>query len=130
MECRFGFALPLADERFIEKDASTGRYHLYLKRDSEDVRTNQHCPYMLQTWRANTDLKPELSLHSVLSYVTKYASKSEKASPCLLETLQSISANLDDDAPVVKLLRMILLTYPHQEKNTLPTGFPVPTRVS
>ena len=112
MVCRFGFPLPIATERSIERDDSRGRYTFLLKRDAEDVRINQHCPHMLQVWRANTDLKPVLSLHGVLSYMAKYASKSEKASPCLLDTLRSISLRLDDEVPAIDLLRKMLLTYP------------------
>ena len=112
MECRFGFALPIRHERSIEKDVSTGRYMFYLQRDEEATRINQFSPHMLQTWRANTDFKPVTSLHGVLTYLAKYASKAEKASPSLVDLLTSIASKLDDDTSALTLLRKMLATYP------------------
>ena len=41
---------------------------------------NSYSRFQLQGWRANVDLKPILSIHAALQYVSKYTSKTEPRS--------------------------------------------------
>ena len=52
----------------------------------------------LQGWRANVDLKPVLSIHAALQYISKYASKSEPRSETFLDILNRILNDSNPDA--------------------------------
>ena len=42
-----------------------------------DLLINLHSRLQLQGWQVNVDLKPVLSIHAALQYISKYASKAE-----------------------------------------------------
>ena len=42
-----------------------------------DPLINPHSRLQLQGWQVNVDLKPVLSIHAALQYISKYASKAE-----------------------------------------------------
>lgn len=55
-----------------------------------DSLTNSYDSFIAQTWRANTDFSIIKSLHEVIQYVSKYASKSETALKNLQEMFQEV----------------------------------------
>ncbi|EXX51157.1 hypothetical protein RirG_264220 [Rhizophagus irregularis DAOM 197198w] len=69
---------------------------------------NPHNRIQLQGWRANVDLKPILSIHAALQYISKYASKAEPSSLAFSEIFKQIldNSNPDDSSlsPIQKLL--------------------------
>ncbi|CAB4427787.1 unnamed protein product [Rhizophagus irregularis] len=78
------------------------------------IRTNregvQTCKFgiQLQGWKANVDLKPILSIHAALQYISKYASKAEPSSLAFSEIFKQILNNSNPDnsslSPIQKLL--------------------------
>ena len=62
----------------------------------------------LQGWRANVDIKPVLSIHAALQYISKYASKAEPKSVAFTEIFKQIlnKSNLEENslASIQKLL--------------------------
>lgn len=73
-----------------------------------DPKINPHSRIQLQGWRANVDLKPILSIHAALQYVSKYASKAEPRSEAFSNILGNILKESSEDegitTPVQKLL--------------------------
>lgn len=108
--CRFHFPLPVSKETKISKD-SDGRWHLNLYRTEADIDTNRYNPLYLQAWRANTDFQPILSLHAVLKYIAKYATKAETASSNLQQLLKIAATKCDDDSSVQLLFKRMLFTF-------------------
>jgi len=58
-----------------------------------DPYINPHNRLQLQGWRANVDLKPVLSIHATLQYISKYASKAEPQSMAFSEIFNKILNN-------------------------------------
>ncbi|PKC51007.1 hypothetical protein RhiirA1_313609, partial [Rhizophagus irregularis] len=52
-----------------------------------DQYINLHSQLQLQGWRANVDLKPILTIHAALQYISKYASKAEPRSAAFSDIL-------------------------------------------
>jgi DNA replication protein DnaC len=103
--CRFGFPKEESNHTFL-RDDSHGHPELITARN--DPYINPHSRIQLQGWRANVDLKPILSIHAALQYISKYASKSEPRSEGFSQILNRILNNSNSTdkllAPVQKLL--------------------------
>jgi hypothetical protein len=63
----------------------------------------------LQGWRANVDLKPVLSIHAALQYISKYASKAEPRSESFSEIFNQILNNSEPDVSSVTSIQKLLL---------------------
>ena len=63
----------------------------------------------MQEWRANVDLKPVLSIHATLQYVSKYASKAELRSAAFSEILNQILSESIPDDPILTSVQKLLL---------------------
>ncbi|CAG8509590.1 4776_t:CDS:10, partial [Scutellospora calospora] len=61
------------------------------------------------SWQANVDLKPILSLHAALQYISKYASKVEPQSATFSEILNQILRNSNPDNQVISSVQRLLL---------------------
>src|SRR3954469_20790644 len=72
--CRFEYPKDINDHTAICKD-HYGQPDLITKRNDHYI--NPHNCLQLQEWHANVNLKPILSIHAALQYISKYASKSE-----------------------------------------------------
>src|SRR6266540_3635262 len=92
--CRFGFPKDNVEHTFI-RDDDHGRPELITARN--DPYINPHDQLQLQGWHANVDLKPVLSIHAALQYVSKYASKLEPRSEAFSEILNRILCNSKSD---------------------------------
>ena len=103
--CRFGFSKEITEQTTVRDN---GRDQPELITARNDPFINPHSRLQLQGWRANVDLKPILSIHAALQYISKYASKTEPRSTAFLEILnQILSDGKPDDQvlnPVQKLL--------------------------
>ncbi|PKK43636.1 hypothetical protein RhiirC2_627575, partial [Rhizophagus irregularis] len=65
-----------------------------------DPYLNPHNRLQLQGWRANVDIKPILTIHAALQYVSKYVSKSEPKSVAFTEIFNQIlnKSNSDENS--------------------------------
>jgi ATP-dependent DNA helicase PIF1 len=103
--CRFGYPKENVEQTFVRDDGH-GQPELITARN--DPFINAHSRLQLQSWRANVDLKPILTIHAALQYIAKYASKVEPKSAAFSEILdQILSSSKPDDqilTPVQKLL--------------------------
>ncbi|PKK68501.1 hypothetical protein RhiirC2_782199 [Rhizophagus irregularis] len=88
--CRFGYPIGRNDHTFI-RDDKNGQPELVTARN--DPYINPHNRLQLQGWRANVDLKPVLSIHAALQYISKYASKAEPRSLSFSEIFDQILRN-------------------------------------
>jgi hypothetical protein len=57
---------------------------------------NAYNPTLALAWRANTDLSPCTSVHSVLNYVAKYATKDEPATGTYKELADRIAPFINE----------------------------------
>jgi len=85
--CRFGYPKECNDHIFIRED-KRGQPEVILKRN--DPYINLYNRMQLQGWCANVDLKPVLSIHAVLQYISKYASKAEPSSNAFTDIFNQI----------------------------------------
>ena len=88
------------------RDDDRGQPELVTARNDQYI--NPHSRLQLQGWRANVDLKPILSTHAALQYISKYASKAEPQSEAFSDVLnQILNESKPEDqilAPVQRLL--------------------------
>ncbi|CAG8825288.1 24026_t:CDS:2, partial [Cetraspora pellucida] len=105
-ECRFGYPKELHNSTIIQSD-DNNQPELLLRRNNPLV--NPHCRIQLQGWRANVDIKPVLSLHAALSYIAKYASKSEPRSKTFDEIFSDYLNSARPDEPTLKPIQKLLL---------------------
>ncbi|GBC16672.2 uncharacterized protein LOC110054639 [Rhizophagus irregularis DAOM 181602=DAOM 197198] len=68
---KFGYLKDTIENTYLRDELITTR---------NDPLVNPHDRLQLQGWRANVDLKPILNLNVALSYISKYASRSEPLS--------------------------------------------------
>jgi len=64
----------------------------------------------LQGWRANVDLKPVLSIHAALQYISKYASKAEPSSNAFTDIFNQILNNSKSNDPSLTSIQKLLLS--------------------
>ena len=104
-QCRFGYPKVHRDCTVIQED-DKGQLELITARN--DLYINSHNRLQLQGWRANVNLKPIISIHAALQYISKYASKSEPKSKAFKEIFNQILNNSNQDehslTPIQKLL--------------------------
>src|SRR3954453_3230058 len=104
--CRFGFPKECSNHTVISDDKH-GQPELISKRN--DPYINSHNRMQLQGWRANVDLKPVLSIHAALQYISKYASKSEPRSAAFSEIFNQIRKNSKPEATSLMSIQKLLL---------------------
>ncbi len=74
-----------------------------------DLLINPHNRLQLQGWWANVDLKPILSIHVALQYISKYASKSKSRSAAFSEIFnQIISTSQEDETSLTTIQKLLL----------------------
>jgi hypothetical protein len=92
--CRFKFPQTLRDITEVV-DAQGKSNPEFLTRRNDEL-LNSHNPLWILGWRANMDFRPILSKEAVVSYISKYASKAEKASSTYQQMLQTAMSHLQD----------------------------------
>src|SRR3990170_4143760 len=92
--CRFGYPKEISGQTYIRND-KYGQPELVSARN--DPYINSHSRIQLQGWRANVDLKPVLSIHAALQYISKYASKAEPRSESFSKIFNQILNNSEPD---------------------------------
>src|SRR2546423_1107786 len=105
--CRFRFPKEISDHSFIRED-NHGQPKFISARN--DPYINAHNRLQLQGWRANVDIKPVLSLHAALQYVSKYASKSEPKSAAFSEIFNQIIDRSKPKEKMTTLIQKLLLS--------------------
>lgn len=105
--CRFGYPKDHNDRTFIRED-NHGHPELITARN--DPFLNPHNRLQLQGWRANVDLKPVLSIHAALQYISKYASKAEPRSMAFSDIFHRILNNSNPDDPSLTSIQKLLLS--------------------
>ena len=74
-----------------------------------DPYVNPHSQLQLQGWQANVDLKPILSIHATLQYISKYASKAEPQSAAFLDILnQILSESQPEDSSLTSIQKLLI----------------------
>lgn len=104
--CRFGYPKEIIEHTFVRDD---GRGQPELVTARNDPLINPHSRIQLQGWRANVDLKPVLSIHAALQYISKYASKSEPRSVAFTEIFNGILCNSQQIDPSLTSVQKLLL---------------------
>jgi len=74
-----------------------------------DQYINPHSRLQLQGWQANVDLKPILSIHAALQYISKYVSKSEPQSAAFSDILNRILSESQPEDPLLTPVQKLLL---------------------
>src|SRR5205085_3453151 len=85
--CRFDYPKDINDHTHIRED---NHRQPELVTSRNDPYINPHNRLQLQGWRANVDLKPVLTIHAALQYISKYASKSEPRSMAFSDIFNQI----------------------------------------
>jgi hypothetical protein len=104
--CRFGYPKDYIDRTFIRED-NQGQPALITARN--DPYINPHNRSQLQVWRVNIDLKPVLSIHVALQYISKYASKAEPQSAAFSEIFSQILNDSNPNEPLLISIQKLLL---------------------
>jgi len=105
--CRFGYPKEYNNHTIIQEDKN-GQPELITKRN--DPLINPHDRIQLHGWRVNIDLKPILSIHAALQYISKYASKAEPRSAAFSEIFTQILNNSEDNDSSLSSIQKLLLT--------------------
>jgi hypothetical protein len=105
-ECRFGYPKEVTESTYIKYNDHR-EPELITKRN--DPLVNPHSRLQLQGWRANVDLKPILTIHAALQYISKYASKAEPRSETFSEILNRILNESQEDDPIATPVQRLLL---------------------
>jgi hypothetical protein len=103
--CRFGYPKNHNDHTFIQE--SNSQPELVTVRN--DTNINPHNRLQLQGWHANVDLKPVLSIHAALQYISKYASKAEPRSMAFSEIFTQILNNSNPNESSLTSIQKLLL---------------------
>ncbi|GBB86546.1 hypothetical protein RclHR1_12970009 [Rhizophagus clarus] len=103
--CRFGYPKEHIGVTFIREDKN-GQPELCTARNNPYI--NPHNRIQLQGWRANMDLKPILSIHAALQYISKYASKAEPSSQAFSEIFEQILNNSNSDDSSLTSIQKLL----------------------
>jgi ATP-dependent DNA helicase PIF1 len=104
--CRFGYPKDINDHTIICEDKQ-GQPELVTSRN--DPYINPHNRMQLQGWRANVDIKPVLSIHAALQYISKYASKAEPKSVAFTEIFNQILNQSNQDENSLTSIQKLLL---------------------
>lgn len=104
--CRFGYPKENTEHTNVRDDGH-GNPELVTARN--DPLINPHNRLQLQGWRANVDLKPILSIHAALQYISKYASKAEPQSMAYSEILSHILNKSNPNDPFHTSVQKLLL---------------------
>jgi len=89
------------------RDDDHGRPELVTTRNDQYI--NPHSQLQLQGWRANVDLKPVLSIHTALQYISKYASKAESGLEAFSDILNRILNESQPKNPIITSVQKLLL---------------------
>ena len=104
--CRFKYPKEINEQIFV-RDDERGQPELVTARN--DPYVNPHSRFQLQDWRANVDLKPILSIHAMLQYISKYVSKSEPQSAAFSDILnQILSESQPEDSSLTSVQKLLL----------------------
>jgi len=106
-KCRFGYPKDHKDRTSIRED-NHGQPELVTARN--DPYINPHNRLQLQGWRANVDLKPVLTIHAALQYISKYASKAEPRSMAFTDIFNQILNVSDPNDPSLTSIQKLLLS--------------------
>ena len=104
--CRFGYPKENVEQSYL-RDDERGQPEFVTARN--DPLINPHSRIQLQGWRANVDLKPVLSTHAALQYISKYASKFEPRSAAFSEIFNGILRNSDPEETSLNPIQKLIL---------------------
>ena len=107
-DCRFGFPKPLRDVTRIEvkkMDDGTPMTSVETRRNNE--ATNNYCPMLLRSWRANMDIKLVGNAYGAAEYTAAYSSKAEPDSERFRRAIAKAIAKCDDELPHHAVLKKI-----------------------
>ncbi|KAL2481044.1 Uncharacterized protein Adt_34010 [Abeliophyllum distichum] len=96
----------------IQNMVASGDKHLAIRISyyAKSIRGTRAYWKVLQTWRANIDWSPVLSVESVIHYIAKYASKAEPASKTFTETLRQIVDDIRRPCPTaISAIKRLLI---------------------
>ncbi|KAL2497795.1 Uncharacterized protein Adt_23345 [Abeliophyllum distichum] len=101
MVCRFRYPFDvLRHSSIVEEPPNSNMFRFLGHRN--DPLVCSHNRKVLQTWRANIDWSPVLSVQSVIHYIAKYAAKAEPASKTFTDTLRQIVDDLRRPCPTAR----------------------------
>ena len=107
--CRFGFPFPDCNESHIQRLPGK-TFPEYVPRRN-DALLNTFNPLFILGWRANIDIRPVTNQESVVSYIAKYASKSEDKSQSYKDLLHSAISKLNDGDPAHAAYQKMLSSF-------------------
>ncbi|KAK3911829.1 ATP-dependent DNA helicase [Frankliniella fusca] len=107
VKCRFKFPADLETESRLEMDGNIIKDLVY---ERNDPFVNRHNRWLLQTWRANTDISFICNPEAVYRYIAKYASKCEIKSVEYGNLIQLVTSSSDNDnESCKKIIRKLLI---------------------
>lgn len=105
-KCRFKYPKDIQVESRLEAD-ERGVFVYTPKRN--DKLLNIYNPFVSKLWRANSDFQVIASEHAIITYITKYASKSEPKSEDLKDVFRHIATTLNANDPASKAITKLLM---------------------
>src|SRR5580692_1433760 len=104
--CRFFYPRKLLPAPVVTKEINNKSWLFAPARNQAIL--NQCSAAIAMGWMANTDIQPPTSLEALLSYITKYVSKPEKASTSYQEMQAQILPHINDRAPLLSFVSRML----------------------
>lgn len=107
-KCRYNFPYDLKEKSELVIENNEIKEILFKRNDH---LVNKYNPWLLSTWRGNTDFSPVLSDNGIHRYIAKYASKCEIKSTEYLQILNSITTKTDNENESCKsTIRKLLIS--------------------
>jgi hypothetical protein len=104
--CRFKFPKSIETDSKLEFNEK-GILTYTPKRNSPSI--NCYNKFILENWRANMDIQPITSAHSLIAYIAKYTSKSEVKSTYYKSFFKELINKTNENESIKKLIQKLLL---------------------
>ncbi|KAE8738768.1 hypothetical protein FOCC_FOCC015740 [Frankliniella occidentalis] len=106
-KCRFGF--PILDLNDQAKCVANESGEIEFCPARNDDRLNKYNQFIIQLWRANMDIAPVISKKRLLAYLSKYISKSEVSSGCVLDLMKGILDSMNEESKCVHAIQRFFI---------------------
>jgi ATP-dependent DNA helicase PIF1 len=106
LKCRYKFPFECRSQSVVEEKDG---FLQFLPARNDALLNKMNC-LITQIWRANTDFSPVVDKRALLSYIAKYASKSEKSSKSYVEVLQELISKRLDETPASKVFSSFVIS--------------------
>ena len=104
--CRFYFPRLHRERGVVSKEHNPNQWSFIAA--TNDSQMNPYNRLVSMAWRANTDVSPCTSMHAVMTYIAKYASKEEKATTPYRDIMRRVIPRVSSEKPFLSFVARML----------------------